>query len=114
MTGIKTRLTPLKFYQKAINASLTINDFDCDSNSKLKGTVREKVKNLKSINRIFDDYLYIQEKFNKGKASCLIASSNGKYTIGFIRGYHLNPMTLLNKNQISLVDCITEFKITKI
>lgn len=114
LTGVKTNLSPLEFYKKAKSKHLTINDFDCgDSRSVLKGTVREKVKNLKSINVFFDKCICVQEKFKKGKVSCLIASSNGKYTIGFTGGQNLNPMTLLNKNQIDQNSKIVDFKIIK-
>ena len=55
----------------------------------------------------------VQEKLEHGKVHCLIASSNGRYTIGFTGGIRLNPMALLNKNQIDSSKAITKFEILK-
>ena len=44
LTGVKTKLSPVDFFKKALAKELTVNDFDCDSTSSLKGTVREKLR----------------------------------------------------------------------
>lgn len=113
LTGFRTELSALDFYRKAISRELRLSDFDCCSSHSLKGIVRIKIRNLRSINTFFDDCLCVQEKLEHGKVHCLIASSNGKYTIGFTGGIRLNPMTLLNKNQIDSSKAITKFKILK-
>ena len=113
LTGVRTKLPASDFYKKAISRELRLNDFDCCSSHSLKGIVRIKIKNLRSINTFFDDCLCVQEKLEHGKVRCLIASSNGRYTIGFTGGIRLNPMTLLNKNQIDPSKAITKFEILK-
>ncbi len=113
LTGVKTALSPNDFYEKCISKTLEFNDFDCDSTKSLKGTVRQKIKNLITIDSFFENSVAVQEKFERGRVSCLIASSNGKCTIGFIGGKNLNPMTLLNKNQINPKMQITDFEISK-
>ena len=113
LTGLRTKLSASDFYKKAISRELRLNDFDCSSNHSLKGIVRIKIRNLRSINTFFDDCLCVQEKLEHGKVHCLIASSNGKYKIGFTGGIRLNPMTLLNKNQIDPSKAVAKFKILK-
>ena len=113
LTGVKTKLSPNDFFKKAITKELTVNDFDCDSTHSLKGTVREKIKNLKHIDSFFEECVCVQEKFERGKVFCLVASSNGKFTLGFTGGINLSPMTLLNKNQIKAEMAIVDFEVEK-
>ena len=113
LTGVKTKLSPVDFFKKAITKELAIDDFDCDSTHSLKGTVREKIKNLRHIDTFFDECICVQEKFERGRVCCLIASSNDKFTLGFTGGINLSPMTLLNKNQIKAEASIVEFEVKK-
>lgn len=113
LTGVRTKLPALDFYKKAIARELTLNDFDCSSSHSLKGVVRIKIRNLRSIGTFFDGCICVQEKFEHRKVHCLIASSNGRYTIGFTGGMRLNPMTLLSKNQIDPNKAITKFEVRK-
>lgn len=68
---------------------------------KLKATLKKKIPHLLVIDIFFSTDLEIQENYTRGKVSCLIAASEGKFTLGFTGGTGaLNPMTLLNRNTI--------------
>lgn len=116
LTGINTKLKAAEFYDKCFNGSIISEQFDCDSSEELKGKVREKLRNLISIGDFFDKELIFQEMFEKNRVQCKIASSDGKYTIGFIsinKIVHV-PLTLLNRNQIVEEHGIRNCKIVKI
>lgn len=111
LTGVKTKIKPSLFFEKALTNQLTIDDFDCDSTKEIKGYTQEKIPHLLNIDTFFDSPLEIQENYSRGKVTCLIAASEGKYTLGFTGGSGaLNPMTLLNRNmlnhKISIKNCL--------
>ncbi|MBQ7250261.1 MAG: hypothetical protein IJS37_02855 [Bacilli bacterium] len=54
LTGVRTTLSPINSYSKALDGSLSLSDFDCDSTPALKGTVRCKVRNLQNIGTFFE------------------------------------------------------------
>lgn len=116
LTGINTKLKAAEFYDKCFDGSIILEHFDCDSSEELKGKVREKLRNLISIGNFFDEELIFQEMFEKNRVQCKIASSDGKYTIGFIsinKIVHV-PLTLLNRKQIVEERGTRNFKIVKI
>lgn len=101
LTGVKTKIKPSLFFEKALTNQLTIDDYDCDSTKEIKGYTQEKIPHLLDIDIFFSTNLEIQENYTRGKVSCLIAASEGKFTLGFTGGSGaLNPMTLLNRNTI--------------
>lgn len=113
LTGIETDLKAGDFFEKCLNESISIEDFDCDSNSALKGKVREKLKNLLLLDGFFNRELVMQESFEKNRVKCKIATSDGKFTLGFVaisKKIHV-PLTLLNKNQISEGTAIRDYSI---
>ena len=113
LTGVKTNIKPATFFQKALNGELTVDDFDCDSTKELKGYTQEKIPHLITIDLFFDCQLEIQEKYSKGKVTCLIAASEGNYTLGFTGGKGpLNPMTLLNRNMLDHSLTVNRYTIT--
>ena len=116
MTGINTKLRATEFYDKSFNGTITLEDFDCDSSEELKGKVREKLRNLIRVGSFFDEDLIFQEMFEKNRVKCKIASSDGKYTLGFIsinKTVHV-PLTLLNRKQITEENGIRNFRIVRI
>lgn len=115
LTGVITNLSANLFFDKCIKQTISIDDFVCDSTSELKGKVKEKLKNLSDIGNFFDKELIFQEKFEKNRVKCNIASSDGKCTLGFIntKGSVHVPLTILNKNQISKENGIVIFTIRK-
>ena len=89
-------------------------DFDCDSTLEIKGMVRHKLASLLTIGTFFERVVICQESFSKGRVICLLATSDGEFTLGFTGGkYTLNPHTLLHKNQIDSSVGITNIKISK-
>ena len=113
LTGVKTKINAAKFFELAIKNELSINDFDCDSTKELKGYTSEKLSHLMLIDSFFDFNLLIQENFTSGKVKCLIAASEGTFTLGFTGGDGaLNPMTLLNRNKINPYCAINEYNLT--
>ena len=113
LTGVKTRIKPAIFFEKALNNQLTLDDFDCDTTKELKGYTQEKIPHLLSIDSFFNNLLEIQENYSRGKVSCLIATSEGTFTLGFTGGEgSLNPMTLLNRNTIDHSLSTKQYKIT--
>ena len=113
LTGVKTKIKPSIFFEKALNNKLDVADFDCDSTKELKGYTQEKIPHLISIDSFFDKALEIQENYSRGKVTCLIAASDGTFTLGFTGGNGpLNPMTLLNRNMIDHSASTKDYKIT--
>ena len=115
LTGVETRLNAKEFYDKCVSEDLKLEDFECEKTNELKGKVREKLKNLSNLGTFFNRNLIFQEMLEKNRVKCKIASSDGKYTLGFVqtsRFIHV-PLTLLNKNQIDLSLAITEYEIIK-
>ncbi len=116
LTGINTKLKATEFFDECFNETISMENFDCDSSEELKGKVREKLKNLVTIGDFFDRELIFQEMFEKNRVKCKIASSDGKYTLGFIsinKTVHV-PLTLLNRKQITEENGIRNFRIVKI
>ena len=114
LTGVKTKLKAAEFFDKCFTESIAIDEFDCDSTPTIKGTVRHKLQNLLTIGSFFDKQLMCQENYNKGNIQCLLATSDGKFTIGFTGGhYSLNPQTLLHKNLLDPTKTISNIQITK-
>ena len=101
LTGIKTSLSPLDFFNKCLHGTITFDDFDCDSTHQLKGLVRLKTRNLFRIDTFFDKEIEVQEDFKKGIIKCLLGTSNNICTIGFADAkYCLRPKTILDKNHL--------------
>ena len=108
----RQNLEPLFSLKKALNNQLTLDDFDCDSTKELKGFTQEKIPHLISIDLFFNSPLEIQENYSRGKVVCLIAASEGTFTLGFVGGNGpLNPMTLLNRNMIDHSLSTRQYKI---
>lgn len=102
LTGVFTNLTSINFYHKCLNKTLCISDFKCDTSKWLKELVKKKLKHLVNIDNFFNSDLLLQENFQKGKVNCLIATTDGKCTIGFAESEnYLRPKTLLNKNKLN-------------
>ena len=101
LTGIKTSLSPLKFFSKCFDGTLSFDDFDCDSTIQLKGLVRLKTRNLVNIDSFFNGEIEVQEDFEKGTIRCLLGASDNLCTIGFVDAkYCVRPKTILDKNHL--------------
>lgn len=114
LTGVDTSLSPKEFFFKAVDGSLSLDDFDCEATPQQKGTVRLKARNIRNIGTFFDRILAVQEKLVSGRVICLLAATDGTFTLGFTGGKTVNPMSLLNKNKtdpaLAILDFVTEKK----
>ena len=101
LTGVKTELSAEHFFEKCLAGSLFEEEFDCDSTDQRKGLVRLKMKHLININTFFNQLLMVQENYGKNAIKCVVATSDGKCTIGFADAkYCVRPKTILDKNHL--------------
>ena len=105
LIGVHTTLSPLDFYEKCLNGTLTENDFDFSfknkKESETKGSVRRKIKSLIYLEHFFENVIKIEEKFSKGNISCALADTDGNITLGYAKAENCVPMTLLSGNELS-------------
>ena len=114
LTGVKTSLDAKTFFEKCLQETITISDFDCDSTKELKGTVRHKLSHIITISSFFDGEIKCQESFVKGQVQCIIAATDKNYTLGFVGGNNsLNPNTLLHKDLLDPKTAIENIEIIK-
>lgn len=111
-----------EFFVKALNGELKANDFDCGSKKsdvteerELYNRVRQKMKHIRDLPSLLDepDRLPLQENFKKGSIPCCLGTTNCDFSVGFI-GKSLQPLTLLNGNELDTNKAIGNLKITKI
>lgn len=101
LTGVRTTLKPMDFFNKCIDESITTSDFICSVDKHIKGTVRRKLKVLDNMVNIFSGKeLFFEENFEKNKVICSLATSDLKCTLGFIGKNKIRPMTLLSGNTL--------------
>ena len=101
LTGVKTSLSPLDFFNKCFEGTILFEDFDCESTTQLKGLVRLKTKNLINLDEFFNKEIEVQEDFEKGSIKCLLGASDNVCTIGFVDAkYCLRPKTILDRNHL--------------
>ena len=104
LTGVNTKLSASQFFDKALNKTLTENDFDFikkgQTEKMVKGSVRRKVRFLKDLDKIFDKSTLVEENFIKNKIYCTFAVSENTFTLGFIAVPNCRPKTLLKGNEL--------------
>ena len=101
LTGVSTNLSTEVFFEKCFSGSLIEDDFEISTTPEQKGLVRLKMKHLPTIDSFFNEELLVQENFKKGSIRCLVATSDGRCTIGFVDAkYHVRPKTILDKNHL--------------
>ncbi len=114
LTGVKTKMHALDFYNKCFDGTILEIDFDCDSTKEIKGKVKEKMHYLSQIGEIVVRCDKLEECFSKGKVTCVLAVTQGEFTIGFDGSKILFPKSLMHKNRIDESKAITQFKLDKI
>lgn len=102
LTGVKTALRARVFFDKCITRTLQESDFDLGDKSR-KGSIRKKIKVLKTAVNLFDGTHLIdaEERFIKNKVVCSFATSDGTCTLGFILEKNSKPLTLLKGNELA-------------
>ncbi len=107
LLGVNTSLSPDDFYQKCIDKSLVEDDFDFikinQSEKSVKGSVRQKIKALPEMLNMFDKELLAEKNFKKNKISCIFATADADFTIGFVETGR--PKSLMRKNQLNEKKC---------
>ena len=76
LTGVGTVLSSMDFYQKALDGTLSLADFDCDSSPDLKGRVRCKIRNLQNIGSFYQRVSKIEVDFSSNTVHCRLASTD--------------------------------------
>ena len=101
LTGVSTKLQPSVFFDKCFRGLINEKDFSIDDTPSQKGLIRLKMRHLPYIGSFFDGDLFVQENFEKGLIRCLVATSDGRCTIGFVDAkYNVRPKTILDKNHL--------------
>ena len=102
LIGVNTSLSPNVFYQKCIDGTLKQSDFDFikqgQSEKSVKGSVRQKIKALPQMLKMFEQELMVEKNFKKNKISCLFATADSDFTIGFVETGR--PKSLMRRNQL--------------
>ena len=114
LTGVKTNLKALNFYEKCFEGTISEMDFDCDSNKILKGKVKEKMKHLPNICSIIHQCHELEETFSKGRVTCTLVATQKDFTIGFDGVDVLYPKTLMHKNRVDSSKAVTHFELYKV
>lgn len=100
LTGAKTKLHTSDFFEKCLSGKIEITDI-CNFPQEYRSIMLSKIRNLKSIFYYFNHELQIQEDFKRNTVSCVIATSDGIKTIGFVNTKpYIRPMTIMNKNKL--------------
>ena len=112
LTGVITNLKASVFFDKCVARMLKESDFELGDRSR-KGSIRKKIKVLKTAVNLFDGMhiINVEERFIKNKVVCSFATSDGTCTLGFILDTNSKPLTLLKGNVLrnpSPVDLIVE------
>lgn len=107
LLGVNTSLSPNDFYQKCIDKTLEEDDFDFNkinqSEKSVKGSVRQKIKALPEMLCMFEKELFAEKNFKKNKISCMFATADADFTIGFVATGR--PKSLMRKNQLNEEKC---------
>jgi hypothetical protein len=100
LTGLRTKLSPMDFWSKALSGALTESDLDSEQfkNHEFKGSLRTKIQSLPYLASLFDYDILFEEDFIKNRVVCKLATSDGKITLGFDGGKRLTPKSLMKGN----------------
>lgn len=106
LTGVNLLISAQDFFDKCCDGTLEESDFDLKKKGKsekdVKGSVKRKVSVLPDAMKVFDDSFLVEENFIKNSVSCNIATSDNRFTLGFIDVGKSRPMTLLKGNELDL------------
>lgn len=101
LSGVETNLSPKDFFTKCFSGQIAYGEF-WDSSRKNKNTIRKKLRNLINVDSIFDFEVFVQEDFVKNAIHCVIATTDGRFTMGFVDNRNwVVPNTILDSNHLS-------------
>lgn len=105
LLGVHSTISPREFYNKCINKTLEVDDFDFVVNGRsekeVKGSVRRKITALEEIDKIISKSAMVEESFNRNRVSCAIATANKNATLGFSGGKKSRPKTLMKGYELT-------------
>lgn len=55
LTGVTTKLSARVFFDKCLNGTIKIDDFDCEDTKRRKGLARSKTKHLAKLEEIVSE-----------------------------------------------------------
>lgn len=117
LTGVHSRISPGKFFEKCYQGTLTEEDFDFmkkgQEEKAVKGTVRRKIKVLPDMMNLFKTGLLAEESFEKNKIVCSFATADGRCTLGFSESDKVRPKSLIKGNELrkpEIVDLVLRKK----
>lgn len=98
MTGIETKLSAQRFYEKCINGKLAISEFELDK----KGKAQRKLEVLPYLSELFYNNCMIGSFINSGifvRADYFVGNTKAVLSVGFRLGKKIdNPVTLYNED----------------
>ncbi len=104
LTGVKSRVAALDFFNLSYSGKLKEEDFFFKSKSKtdksIRSTIRDKVTVLPDIHNIFSKDSLVQEDFKRNSIMCLFAIEKEKITLGFTCEKLSKPKTLLKGKKL--------------
>ncbi|MCD8068247.1 MAG: PBECR4 domain-containing protein [Lachnospiraceae bacterium] len=104
LTGVNSSLRSDEFYEKALDGTLTEEDFDFikrgQSEEQVKGSVRRKINVLPDIINIFSSGTKVYYYFTKNRGCCYFAAGKFTCTLGFSSSVPAKPMSLLKGNEL--------------
>ena len=102
LIGVHTELSAEIFFNKCYDGSLVEDDFDFKKKNQpeksVKGSVRQKIKALPNMLKMYDRELIAQEDFKKNHVECAFATAEDTHTLGYTGSGR--PMSLLQKNEL--------------
>lgn len=102
LLGIHTELSAEEFFLKCYDGSLVEDDFDFTKKNQpeksVKGSVRQKIKVLPDMLKMYDRELIAQEDFKKNRVECAFATAEDTHTLGYAAAGR--PKSLLQKNEL--------------
>ena len=101
LTGVKTNLSPLTFFEKCYYHEIKIEDIK-NLDKIRKNLIKDKLSVLMDLSKFFNKNISAQENYSRNLISCAIATSDGVRTIGFCKaGPIYAPKTLLKRNKLN-------------
>ena len=98
LTGVKTNLSTGEYFKRCLDESISKENI-LNFPDAYRSTIYKKVKNLKTIFSFFTCELLVQENFTRNTVTCVIATSDGYKTLGFVNTKpYIRPMTLMSRN----------------
>ena len=105
LTGVSSELGAAEFFWKCYEETLTEEDFSFAKKNQIesvvKGSVRDKIRVLPEIEKLFSEGTIVEEDFRKNSIRCSFAAGQGTFTMGFVCVPYSRPKTLLRGNELN-------------